>query len=104
MLAQMALGEWIVDECYLETVDFSDTSEYIIHINAVPAFHGVAALRRPQLTSLRSTSAYASNYYLSDVHFAFGGNGDLVDFSLYSPVDVKKTINENVLVYRHIDL
>lgn len=98
MLAQMALGEWVVDECYTETVDFIDSTGYIIYVNAVPAFHGVPAIRIPQLTNLKSTSTYASNYYLSDVHFAFSSNGDLVDFSLYSPVDVKQTINENVLV------
>lgn len=98
MLTQMEMGEWVVDECYVETVDFSDNLGYAIHVNAVPAFQGVPATRIPQLTSLRNTSEEASNYYLSDVHFAFSANGELVDFSLYSPVDVKQVINESVAV------
>ncbi len=98
MLTQMEMGEWVVDECYVETVDFSDNLGYVIHVNAVPAFQGVPATRIPQLTSLRNTSEEASNYYLSDVHFAFSANGELVDFSLYSPVDVKQVINESVTV------
>lgn len=98
MLEQMELGEWVVDECSLETVDYYDVPEYIIHVNAVPAFQGVAASRKPQLTNLKSTSAYASNYYLTDVQLALNANGDIVNFSLYSPVDVKEIINEDVQV------
>ena len=67
-----------------------------MHINAVPVFRGVAALRRPQLNNLTSNEAYASNYYLTNATFQFSANGDLVYFELYSPVDVKDVVNPNV--------
>lgn len=96
LLEQMNLGDWQIDECYVEEVYNNDIAEYIVHINAVPVFRGVAALRRPQLNNLTSNEAYASNYYLTNATFQFSANGDLVYFELYSPVDVKDVVNPNV--------
>lgn len=49
-----------------------------------------------QLNNLKSKAAYASNYYLTDANFAFSANGDLITFSLFSPVDVQEIVNESV--------
>ena len=98
MLEQMALGDWKVDECYLEEINIYEEPEYIIHVNAVPMFQGISVSRKPQLTNLKSKSVYAANYYLTDVQFEFSANGEIVNFSLYSPVEIKEIINENVQV------
>lgn len=96
MLEGMQLGEWEIDQCYLETLWYGETAEYIIHVTAVPVFEGVHAIRRPQLRSLQSEALYASNYYLTDVEFKFSANGDLVYFELNSPVQITSLINKNV--------
>jgi hypothetical protein len=95
ILDQMQLGEWYIDEYYVETIDREPT-EYTIIVTAVPMFENVAALRRPQLTNLKSKETYASNYYLSNVKFTFNISGDLVAFEMFSPIDVTSVINANV--------
>lgn len=98
MLEQMQLGDWSIDECFVETSYYGDTAEYIIHVNAVPVLNGAAAVRVPQLTNLKSKETYASNYYITDARFEFSAQGDLVSFLLYSPIDIVKTVNEGVKV------
>ena len=98
ILKQMQLGEWQIDECYVETKLYGDVAEYIIHVNAVPVLNGVPAIRVPQLTNLKSDEVYASNYYITDTEFEFSANGDLVSFHLYSPIDIVNTVNDNVAV------
>lgn len=97
MLDQMGLGEWAVDQCYVECS--GDTVPlYIVHVNAVPVLNGVPAAPQPQITNLSSDSIYASNYYMSEVLFQFSANGELVYFRLSSPIDVEEVVNENVAV------
>lgn len=96
MLGDMQLGEWEIDQCYLETLWYGETAEYSIHVTAVPVFEGVQTVRRPQLRSLQSDAVYASNYYLTDAEFEFSANGDLVYFELNSPVQVISLENDNV--------
>lgn len=96
ILTQFQLGEWYIDQCYVETRMYGDTPEYLVHVNAVPVLNGAPAVRVPQLTSLRGTDEYAANYYITDVNFVFSANGELVTFALYSPVDVVNTVNDNV--------
>lgn len=96
MLDSMNLGQWKIDNCSVETTYWGDVPEYTISINAVPVVNGISAIHQPQLNNLKSTTAYASNYYLSEVNFQFSANGEIVSFSMYSPVDVKEIINENV--------
>lgn len=98
MLTEIKLGEWHIDECYVETRYIDDTPEYSIHVSAVPCFSDVVALRHPQLSNLKSTEVYASNYYLTDAQFEFSANGDIVSFYLFSPVDIKETISPNANV------
>lgn len=98
MLEEMGLGDWFVDQCYVERTYYGDVPEYVIHVNAVPVLNGVAAVRRPQLTNLKSEEVYASNYYLTDVNFQFSANGELIYFNMLSPIDIKSTVNSNVAV------
>lgn len=104
MIAEMQLGTWMIDECYVDVVYYGEIPEFVVCINAVPMFDGIATLRRPQITNLKSEEAYASNYYLSDIRFEFSANGNLVRFSLYSPLDVVNTVNKNVAVLENDQL
>lgn len=92
----MNLGEWKIDQCYVEEQLFGETSEFIIHICAVPVLEGVPALRHPQIQNLKSEDVYASNYYLTDVEFEFSANGDLISFWLFSPIDMTEVKNDNI--------
>lgn len=93
MLHDMNLGEWVVDECYVETSYYGDIPEYVIRINAVPLLNNVAANRMAQLTNLKSEDKYSSNLYLSDVNFSFSSDGRLVGFRMYTPIDVQEVTN-----------
>lgn len=98
MLDDMELGQWQIDECYVETAGSSIQPEYIIHIRAVPVFEQTAALRRAQLGNLKSEATYASNYYFTDAEFQLSADGKLVYFNMNAPVDVRSVINSNVQV------
>lgn len=98
ILQEIKLGDWLINRCYVETQWYGNVAEYIVHVDAVPVFNGAPAIRRPQLTNLRSEDAYASNYYLTDVNMEFSANGEILSFYLASPVDMKQTLNENVAV------
>lgn len=98
MLEEMELGDWLIDECYVETKWYGEIAEYIVHVNAVPVFNGSPAVRQPQLTNLKSEETYASNFYLTNVNMEFSANGEIYTFELDSPVDIKQTLNDNVEV------
>lgn len=101
ILEQIDIGEWEIDECYLNS---NSNGEYLIYVNAVPVFNGVPAIRLPQLSNLKSENSYASNYYLSNVSFKFSPNGDILFFEFQSPMDVSNVINENVEVLNITDI
>lgn len=97
MLSKMDLGEWVIDQCFVSSSFYQNENEYMINVNAVPAFNGVACVRQDQFASLSSDeTSYAFNYYLTDIHFAFSSEGKLVEFSLESPVDMQEVVNDNV--------
>lgn len=96
ILEQMELGEWEIDQCYVETANHNEQPEYMIVVNAVPTLENVACMRRPQLTNLKSKEVYASNYYLTDAQFKFNRSGRLIEFKMYSPIDIDEVINEDV--------
>ena len=87
-LSQMGMGSWLVDECYVESYGSGEHTEYYIHVNAVPVFNGIPAMRREQITALRGREEGVTYYYYTDVEFEFSPNGDLINFSMYSPVDI----------------
>lgn len=95
MLKQMQMGDWKIDEYYLESTEMD---EFIIHINAVPQLCGVSALRIPQLGNLKSEEVFSSNYYLTNASFEFSPAGDLLYFELQSPVDISTIVNNNVAI------
>lgn len=96
IMDQMNLGSWKVTFSNVGTYYAGDVTEYLIHLTAVPVFEGVAAIERPQLDNLKSETVYASNYYLTEAIFDFSADGTLMNFILYSPVDVEQVLNENV--------
>ena len=98
MLAQMQLGDWLVDDCYVQTTYYGDTPEYVVCVSAVPVINGVPAFRRTQIGNLRSSATYASSYYLTDAQFQFSANSDLISFNMYSSIDVAEVLNENVAI------
>lgn len=98
MLKQMELGEWKIDECYVDTIYYGENIEYTINLSAVPVLNGIGAIRQAQPSELTSADVYASNYALTDASFCFSPNGDLLSFVMHSPVDVEKVLNENVAV------
>lgn len=97
-LQKMGLGEWEIDQCYVNKISYGETPEYTICVTAVPTLDGVAATRRPQLEDLKSENVYASNYYLTDALFEFSANGELMLFRLYSPIEIKQIINKNAAI------
>lgn len=104
ILKKMELGEWIIDQCTVETEYYGDTPEFVVTVTALPSFEGVPACRRPQINNLKSSTTYASNYYLTDAKFQFSVNGDLLSFEMFSPVDLKSVINADVQMLSLEDL
>lgn len=95
MLQRMDLGEWTIDRCRIRALG-ETVMEYVICIDAVPIINSIAAVHQPQLTGLTSSGAYSSNYYMTEVNFEFSANGDLIKFTMYSPIDIKQVVNTNV--------
>lgn len=88
ILREIDLGDWKVDQCYLETRDYGDTPEYTIFVTAVPIINGIAAARCPQFEEYGAVNgSYESNYFFTDAYFEFSANGALVRFQMYSPMD-----------------
>ena len=104
MISRMELGDWLIDQCYVQEHTHHGTPEYYICVTAVPTFQGTASFRRQQLGNLRSSAAYASSYYLTDMAFQFSPSGELIDFEISSTIDVKQVINDNTAVLPMDDL
>lgn len=104
IISKMELGDWLIDQCYVQEHIHHGTPEYYVCVTAVPTFQGAASIRRQQLGNLRSSAAYASSYYLTDMSFQFSPNGELIDFELSSTIDVKQIINDNTAVLPMDDL
>lgn len=104
IMDQMQLGTWKAEFTHVSNLPRGNVTEYRIHVVALPVFQGVPSLRRPQLGNLKSTEVYASNYYLTEADFEFSADGTLMDFFLYSPLDVKQTVNDNVKVMAMEDI
>lgn len=95
ILDSINLGQWEIDKYFVEDQHYGENTEYVIHIDAVPVFPGASACRQPQLESLKSEEVNSSNYYITDVHFEFSANGDLLYFNLCSPVEIKNVVKRN---------
>ncbi len=95
ILQQIDLGKWEVDQVFVETEEINEYKNYIIHVNAVPVLNGLPALRRDQLVRVRSDDPDAAKMYYTDVQFEFSANGDLVLFTMKSPIEVRNTVTSN---------
>lgn len=104
LLPMFQLGQWQIDQCYVESREYGEETEYFIYVKAVPVFNGVAALRRPQINSLRSKEGYAPNHYLTDMQFVFAPNGELISFSLFTPLEIQKVVSDNASMIGTDDL
>lgn len=106
MLSNMNLGSWRIDECYVETVSYCQVPEYVIHVNAVPVFEGIPAVRMDQIPALRGPEPGVSYYYYTDVHFEFAPGGELMFFNLDSPVDVVESsvVNDMLTVEQLLEV
>lgn len=101
MLEKMELGQWQIDETYVEVIEYHhpDHSEYVIHVNAVPIIEGVAELRREQHSNINTASADKpeDNYYLTQSEFEFAPDGVLLQATIYSPMEVEKVSQTNMV-------
>ena len=94
VLDALDAGEWKIDVCHIECLPRGQEEAYIVTVKAVPVFQGNAAIRFAQLTNMRSSSEGAQHYYYSDASFTFAPDGTLLDFSIYSPVDITDVNND----------
>ncbi len=105
ILRKIDLGDWNVDQCYFETRYYGDTPEYTVFVTAVPTINGIAAARYPQLgTYGADNDSYASNYFFTDACFEFSANGELLNFRMYSPIDVYNVIENNAPILGYTEL
>lgn len=94
-LENMGIGKWYIDECFYEPLDYGDNEAYIIQVNALPIVNGSSVLRQPQITNLKSSDLYSSNYYYTEASFKFSPDGHLLDCVIMSPIDIIEIKNEN---------
>lgn len=95
-LAQMDLGDWTVDQCYLVTQTYHGTPEYYVTVTATPVLEGYAAIRQPNITTPRANPASASHYYMTDATFQFAPGGELINMQITSTIDVAQVVQSNV--------
>ena len=84
LIGELNMGQWMIDSC--EAVDM--LQYWKIQVTAVPAINGIPMLRQPQLSSLRGEEEGTQNCYYPDLRMSFSANGDLLDFSLDTPVEI----------------
>lgn len=104
LLEMFDLGQWKINECHVNTENYGDHLEYMVYINAVPVFNDVSAIKCEQITALRNQEGYAPNHYLTDAEFFYSPNGELISFSLFTPLTVQEIVNANVKVLDMQDL
>lgn len=98
ILDEMKLGQWTVERYEVVEKHYGDTAEYIIDIKAVPVLEKVPTIYQAPISDLTANDVYASNYQMSSVQIQFSPNGQLISFSLDSPIDIESIINKNVAV------
>lgn len=94
-LSEFNLGDWYVDECFVEVRTFGGNSEYMVHVNAVPKLNNVPVLRQPQLSALRNKDGYAPSQYLTEAEFVLSANCDLISFTLFTPLESQNVVSDN---------
>lgn len=96
ILEQLQLGQWQVDNCYVETTTLGQAVEYSVYVTAIPILEGIATSSQQTVANLNNPNVQASNYQIPSVRFQYSANGELVSFLLESPIDSTKVLNGNV--------
>lgn len=87
-LTALDAGEWSIDRCLVERLPRGREEAYVVTVKAVPVLEGSAAIRFAQLSDMRSGTEGAQHFYYTDASFSFAPDGTLLEFSVYSPVDL----------------
>jgi len=97
ILDRMDMGPWQIDQCTVNINDTYGTTEYFVSIRAMPVLEGFPAIALGPLhgsINQRTPGAGPDNYYASHVAFTFAPGGELLSFSLTSPMDITATISQ----------
>lgn len=103
-LAALNVGEWRTDLFSVERLPRGQEEAYVITVKAVPVFQSNAVIRFAQLENMRSDTEGARHFYYSNASFSFAPDGTLLDFSIYSLIDIihvrddVRTLNTNELM------
>ena len=91
MLANMGLGQWMIDRCYVSAAGIRGETamEYRICVDAVPLLNGVPAVRRGV------TDDDSDNYAMTDVNFEFAPGGELISMWLFAPLEIRNVSSES---------
>lgn len=91
MLANMGLGQWMIDRCYVSAAGIRGETamEYRICVDAVPLLNGVPAVRRGV------TDDDSDNYAMTDVNFEFAPGGELISMWLFAPLEIRDVSSES---------
>lgn len=103
-LAQLGLGDWTVDQCYVQTLTYHGTPEHSVFVTAVPVLEGAAAIRQPDINTPKSKEAYASHYYMTSATFQFAPGGELLGMNIQSTLQLTQVIQSSVAVLSMEDL
>ena len=100
MLANMGFGEWIVDQLFVEVIEYHNPEypEYVIHVNALPKVAHLLEVRWAQRSNINQASEYptcADNYYLTQAEFEFTPDGHLLSATIMSPMDTAEVSKTN---------
>ncbi len=90
LLASFGLGQWQIARCEAESRQCGSHTEHTIRVEAVPVLGGVPALAQRQMLALRNPQGEFLGHYLTSAEFAFAPNGELLSFTLYTPLDVQR--------------
>lgn len=94
LLDNMSIGNWNIDYCESVALLGYGTEAYTINVKAVPVINNIPAIRHEQLTNIKSTEENASHYYYTSAEFVFSPKGDLIDFTLISPIDIVEVTSD----------
>lgn len=90
LLASFGLGQWQIARCEAQSRQCGSHTEHTIRVEAVPVLGGVPALAQSQTPALRDPQGEFTGHYLTSAEFAFAPNGELLSFTLFTPLDVQR--------------
>lgn len=90
ILGKLSFGDFSLAETFIDTRMFGNTPAYIIRVEAVPIFEGIAVLFGDISKNGEGKELYASSYPVGQIQFFFSPNGELVGFSMHSLTEEKE--------------